>query len=269
MLSDWKISNCTNQLRESIGINRNDLVNDIDYVVKETGYDFIEDSFGNDFSGMSKSLGGGNYLIGFNKDHYWSEKFRRFTIAHELGHLTIPEHRAILEKQTLHRSSPEYNSKLDIEIEADKFAIDFLAPRNTFLQQAEFKNFNSETITILSDCFNISTYATALRFVELTDLSCSLIVNKINGMISYEKRSKRFNEGFKHNFLYKQKIPHTTLTFDFIKKISDDVESEIELNSWYPDLEKKVGANESIIELGYNDYVLTLIEPHLASIEDD
>ena len=54
-------------------------------------------------------------------------------------------------------------------------------------------------------------------------------------------------------------------TYDYINRISDEVESDVELNTWYPNLKHKISASESIIELGYNNYILTLLEPLKAS----
>jgi Zn-dependent peptidase ImmA (M78 family) len=269
MIPDWKIPIYTNQLRDSVSLEMDDIISDIDFVVSEAGYTFAEERFGDDFSGMSKSLGRGNYLIAFNKDHYWSEKFRRFTIAHELGHLTIPEHRALLDKKILHRSKPEFNSKDGIEIEADKFAINLLAPRNPFQSAIQNLRFNSESINKLSEQFNISTYAAALRFIELTNLSCSMIINRTNGYVLYEKRSKNFNDGFRHSLIFRQRIPQTTHTYDFINKISGESDSIIDLNCWYPDLQKQIKANESVVDLGYNGSIITMIEPHCSTIYEE
>ncbi len=266
MVPDWKIPMFTLQLRESVSLGMDDLITDIDSVVQEAGYTYYEEKFGDDFSGMSKSLGEGNYVIMFNADHRWGEKFRRFTIAHELGHLTIPEHRAILDTKSLHRSRAEYNSKDEIEIEADKFAINLLAPRNPFIKAIERAKFKADTINHLSEQFNISTYAAALRFIELTTLACSLIINRTDGNVVYEKRSKKFSDGFYHSFLYRQKIPFITHTYDFIHKQTTKSDSIVELTTWYPTLQTQVKANESVIELGYNGCVLTLIEPYSSSI---
>jgi hypothetical protein len=205
----------------------------------------------------------------FNTDHNWGEKFRRFTIAHELGHLTIPEHRAILDTKSLHRSKAEYSSKDQIEIEADIFAINLLAPRLAFQNAINNAKFNADTINRLSEQFNISTYATALRFIELTSLACSLIINRADGNVVYEKRSKKFRDGFSHSFLYRQKIPRTTHTYDFVNRQTTDSDSVIELNSWYPDIHNIIKANESVIDLGYNKSILTLIEPHSTSALSD
>lgn len=269
MIADWKIILYVNQLRDAVSLNYTERIDDIIFVIKKAGYQYFEDHFGNDFSGLSKCISAGHYTIGFNKDHFWSEKFRRFTIAHELGHLSIPEHRKRLDMLPLHRSKPEFKSKDEIEIEADKFAINLLAPKQTFAEKSKHKKFDSETIRELSDYFQISTYATALHFIDLSDLACSLIINNKNGNIIYEKRSKLFSNGFFHPFLYSQKIPVETQTFDFINKITTEVNSEIELISWYPNLKNKITATESIIELGYNNYILTLIEPHKSSDEEE
>jgi len=90
------------------------------------GFKYAEENFYDNFSAFSKYLGNGDYLICFNKNHFWSERFRRFTLAHELGHLSMPTHVSILNKNLLHRSKTEYSSREPIEIEADKFAINFL-----------------------------------------------------------------------------------------------------------------------------------------------
>ncbi|MCH7723859.1 MAG: ImmA/IrrE family metallo-endopeptidase [Bacteroidetes bacterium] len=269
MIEDWKIILYVNQLRDAVSLNYNERIDDINLVIKKAGYQYFEDHFGNDFSGLSKCISAGHYAIGFNKDHFWSEKFRRFTIAHELGHLSIPEHRNKLDQTSLHRSKPEFRSKDKIEIEADKFAIYLLAPKKSFTEKLKNKNFNSETINELSDYFQISTYAACLHYIDLTDLACSLIINNRNGTIIYERRSKQFINGFYHQFLYKQKIPSGTHTYDFVNGISSDKSEEIELNSWYPDLKNKITATENILELGYNNFVLTLIEPHKSSDEEN
>src|SRR3989304_7760065 len=129
MLADWQIISFANQLKENISLSPNDRVLDIDNVIRIAGFKYAEENFYDNFSAFSKYLGNGDYLICFNKNHFWSERFRRFTLAHELGHLSMPTHVSILNKNLLHRSKTEYSSREPIEIEADKFAINFLAPK--------------------------------------------------------------------------------------------------------------------------------------------
>lgn len=267
MIEDWQIINYCNQLREEIGVNNNALIENIVDVIHEAGYQYKEYPFGDEFSGMCSSLGNGEYVIFFNNDHYWSEKFKRFTLAHELGHLSIPKHRMILEGERLHRSKPEFNSRDEIEIEADSFAINFLAPKSEFVNRIKNLDFNSKKIEELSEIFKISTYATTLRFVELTELACSVIISDKSGRIRYERRSNKFKQGFRHPYLYQQLMSNRTQTYDFIKGYSDDAESITEMCAWYTELQCDIQVNESILDLGYNNLILTLIEPHVSSME--
>ena len=128
------------QLREDMAIGKNEVIGDLVHHIQEAGYHYMEESFEDEFSGFSRALGSGNYLIGFNRDHFWSDKFRRFTLSHELGHVTIPEHRQRLEKEGLHRSKSEFQSRSPIEREADYFAICFLAPKKAFQMAMSTKN---------------------------------------------------------------------------------------------------------------------------------
>ena len=84
-----------------------------------------------------------------------------------------------------------------------------------------------------------------------------------------KKRSRKFTEGFYHPFLYRQKIPFGTHTYDIIHKKSNELEELIELKNWFPELNKEMKATENVIDLGYNNYILTLLEPHLSSVEEE
>lgn len=268
MLTDWEIISYANHLKENVGLPINDRVLDIDTVIKTAGFKYEEEYFHDDFSAFSKYLGKGDYLICFNKDHFWGEKYRRFTLAHELGHLSIPKHLDILTKNVLHRSKPEYCSRETIEIEADKFAINFLAPKSTFLNYVKSKSFNKKTIEDISSYFQISTYAASLRFIEITDLSCSLLVFDTKGRIVYDKRSERFFSGFVHESIKDGKCIEGSLIYDIINESSDEVETISELNYFYPNLPEIVKTNESVLKLGYNNKIMVLIEPHISSLNE-
>ena len=249
-------------------VSGDEVIEDIVGQIQEAGYHYMEDSFGDEFSGFSKALGGGNYLIGFNHDHLWSDKFHRFTVSHELGHITIPEHRQLLEKEGLHQSKSEFQSKDRIEREADYFAICFLAPKKAFQTAMKYKEYTRETIFGLSEHFGISSYATVLRFIELTDLSCTLVVCNEEGLIEYEQRSDRMKETYKQDFLNKKQVKETTLTYDYINGHKEEVACTVPLSEWFDELPIEIEATESVIELGYNGKFLTLLIPHITDLEE-
>lgn len=270
MLSDNEIENLAASLRNEIGISPVDPLLDIVKIIKDDcGYQYIEQNFEDDFSGFSQYLGGLSYLIGFNLDHYWSEKFKRFTLCHELGHVTIPKHVEILKKQKMHRSKPEYSSFDEIEKEADKFAINFLAPKNGFISRISKLDFSISTIEHLSEHYQISQYATVLRFLELTDLSVALIVCNGKGIIEYERRSASLYSSLYHSSIKNNKVSRSSLVNDFINNHTEYFTMESTLNEWYPNLPPiEIPCNESIIKLEYSDKYLVLIEPHVSDITE-
>lgn len=268
MTAEWRIVQQVNFLRDNIGLSYDEPIGNIDDLVREAGYEYVEESFNDDFSGFSKSLGGGNYLIGFNSDHFWNESFRRFTISHELGHLSLPEHRIILDRTIMHRSKPEFSSADGIEKEADLFAINLLAPKITLLKIAKHKKFSAETIRNVADYFQISLYAAALRFIETTDLCCSLVVCNKNGYIEFEKRSQKLQSSLRHSYLYRQKINPATFTFNHIQGDSNTESATTSLNDWYQNLPVDIKTDESVLDLTYNNKVLVLLEPHVSNIDE-
>lgn len=256
------------QLRENMAISDSEVIGDIVDQIQESGYRYMEGSFGDEFSGYSQSLGGGNFLIGFNRDHFWSDKFHRFTLSHELGHITIPEHRKILETEELHRSKSEFQSRDQIEREADYFAICFLAPKKAFQTAMKYKEYTKDTILGLSEHFGISSYAAVLRFIELTDLTCTLVVCNEAGLIEYERRSDRMKETYKQDFLRKKQVKGTTLTYDYMDGHQEEDTCTVSLNDWFDDLPIEIEATESVIELGYNGKFLTLLTPHIPDLDE-
>ncbi len=256
------------QLRENMAIGDSEVIGDIVDHIQEAGYRYMEKSFGDEFSGFSQVLRDGNFLIGFNRDHFWSDKFHRFTLSHELGHITIPEHRKILETEELHRSKSEFQSRDRIEREADYFAICFLAPKKAFQAAMKYKEYTKETILGLSEHFGISSYAAVLRFIELTDFACTLVVCNEEGLIEYEQRSDRMKETYKQEFLSRKQVKGTTLTYDYINGRQEEDTCPILLNEWFDDLPIEIEATESVIELGYNGKFLTLLTPHIPNLDE-
>lgn len=252
-----------------LGLSSSDIVESIDNIIQEAGYEYAEQSLGKTYSAFSAYLENEHYGIIFNTDHYWNERFRRFTIAHELGHINMPHHAAILKSERQHKSRPEFQSNDPLEREADLFAINFLIPREAFEKRVEFKEFNRDTITELANAFNVSVIATAFRFIELTDLVCALVVSDQTGKIKYEKRSREFSDIIKHGYLKDYLVSGKTQTYDMINSISarDFSDCDIYLNEWYPNLYNRIPCTESVLNLGYNNTYITLLS--VTDLEED
>ena len=247
-----EIAGLASDFRQFASLDISSPVGDIEDIVKKAGYSFIEQRFGNSFSGFCKPLGQMNYLIGFNKDHNWNRGYRRFTIAHELGHLSIPHHAELLSSP--HFSSPEHQSSKRMEREADLFAINFLAPKPAVARSIMSSDFDVIGVEDLAEYFGLSFYSAALRFVETTSLTCFLVVCDSTGVIKYERRSKSLSGTFFHRSIKGNVVDLAEGT-------------DISLADWYPNLSKDVFTSLSVVNLGYNDTVLAFLCPHDSEIE--
>ncbi len=98
----------------------------------------------------------------------------RFTLAHELGHYFIDEHRNALQSgfAPAHLSICEYESDNLVEREADWFASNLLMPRSHFLQLAKDFSLGMQGILALQRHFQTSVTSTALRYAQMGLVPC-------------------------------------------------------------------------------------------------
>ncbi|MDE2981522.1 MAG: ImmA/IrrE family metallo-endopeptidase [Gemmatimonadota bacterium] len=119
---------------------------------------------------------------------------RRFSIAHELGHYHIPTHknRATRRCGDADMTAGAHRGSLH-EREANDFAAELLMPRHLFSQDARGRDPNFREIGELAerDMYDVSRTAAALRYVEVTRSSCSLVCAR-DGIIEWVAKSKGF-----------------------------------------------------------------------------
>ena len=103
----------------------------------------------------------------------------RFSIAHELGHFYIDEHRAALVKGITHDSKPGFRSKDPMEVQADEFAASLLIPRNLMEPRIDRRGmlYLSEILDIAGKC-STSPYATTIRYVRMASEVCWVVLAK-------------------------------------------------------------------------------------------
>ena len=120
---------------------------------------------------------------------YAYEQRKRFTIAHELGHIVLPYH--LNQKYTcVSEDMIKYQVK-DEEAEANQFAAELLMPSFNMEDDCSSLDVNMKTVEQLADKYNVSKSVAALRFVEFTYGICAVVFVK-NGHIRSFKSSKSF-----------------------------------------------------------------------------
>lgn len=147
-------------------------------IVTAKGIRLVYGRYGNAFDGLLRHKAG-RFSLFCNLDRVEAERSRRarFTLAHELGHYFIASHRNALQAGLAphHRSFCEYESKLFVEQQADCFASNLLLPREPFLKKAKACSPGLGGVLSLSDHFDTSVTATAIRYASLGVTQCIVI----------------------------------------------------------------------------------------------
>ena len=127
--------------------------------------------------------------------HIDSEGFRRFCVAHELGHVFLPGHQNAMSNGFTHESLALHQSDKKVEREADRFAAELLMPRDLFEREMRSTTAEGvEAIEALSSACGTSLTATAFRYLQRTRDPVAIVLSKADGTVLFADRSKSFRE---------------------------------------------------------------------------
>ncbi len=119
----------------------------------------------------------------------------RFSIAHELGHYFLEEHRAfLLRTGKAHPSKGEFLSDRTIETEADAFAAGLLMPSDLLGPLVNKGDLTFSQIEEWANTFKTSVTSTARRSIELSDFPCALIGVR-EGRVAFTFHSRALIDG--------------------------------------------------------------------------
>ena len=101
----------------------------------------------------------------------------RFTLAHELGHYYLDEHRTALAagRAPAHASECEYESPILAEQEADHFAANLLMPLARFVAKAKLAAAGLAGVLSLAKQFKTSVTSTAIRCAAADVSPCAVV----------------------------------------------------------------------------------------------
>lgn len=134
--------------------------------------------YGQAFDGMLEYQAGGWHIFcNLDRTQQADSPRPRFTLAHELGHYYIDEHRNALAagRVPTHRSRCDYDSQNLAEQEADHFAANLLMPRGRFLDKAKAAPPGLSGIISLADFFKTSITSTAIRYAACDVFPCAVV----------------------------------------------------------------------------------------------
>lgn len=194
-----------------------------------------------------------------------SEGFKRFNVAHELGHYFLPGHIDALfaNDQQFHQSESGFTSDDKYEREADSFAASLLMPKMLFKAECAKCGEGLDAIETLADLCITSLTATAIRFAKLCDDPVAVVCSK-GDRVEFAFMSKPLQDYRGLTWIRKGSgLPAGTATANFNK---DDenihkgkrVASTSTLDTWF-DGGGDVELNEDVVGLGEYGKTLTVL----------
>lgn len=146
-------------------------------ILKAKRLTISHEAYGDTFDGLLEHRDG-QFHVFCNLDRVGSPDSARarFTLAHELGHFFIDEHRnALRAGADVHGSQTEYLSGNPIEVEADLFASHLLLPTGPFLRAVGKRGPSLESVIEIANEFGTSLSSTAIRFAGVDVHPCVVI----------------------------------------------------------------------------------------------
>ncbi len=188
-------------------------------LTKIYGISYSFENYGNAFDGLLEHRSG-KFHVYLNNNHvkHIYQPRVRFTLAHELGHYLIDEHRCALEMGLApsHPSFTNFSSDNEVELEADFFASSLLIPKSRMLKDLCRRKFSFNLIEELATKYQTSITATLIKFASIGNHPI-MIICSINEKISWFKYSEDFP--FKYiNALPGFKVPINTSVGEFFYK---------------------------------------------------
>lgn len=191
-----------------------------------------------------------------------SEGFKRFTVAHELGHYFLPGHTEALfgKGQQCHYSESGFISDNKYEREADSFAAVLLMPKLLFKTACGGSGQGLDAIQTLADLCVTSLTATAIRFAKLCDEPVAVVCS-MGDRIQFAFMSKPLQDMRGLTWIRKNSgLPSGTATARFNRdednvKLGKRISSTSTVDTWF-DGNCTAEINEEVVGLG--DYGKTL-----------
>lgn len=183
ILDMYGITDIANLNLEDLAYARNAIIQEVDFLNAD-----------------GRTIFGDKYaIIKINKHIEYIGK-KRFTIAHEIGHLEL--HRNVQPLFLDNDSTLEYFKKGHQEAEANEFASELLMPEAFFKKESAGKKFSPDLLRSLAEKFKTSLTSVAYKYFEYGNHPICLFYS-YNNQVKYWKRP----EGYPHFIVDRTKLP--------------------------------------------------------------
>jgi Zn-dependent peptidase ImmA (M78 family) len=201
----------------------------------------------------------------FYSDSFPSDGFRRFTVAHELGHYFLDGHyeHVFASGNVRHQSESGFTSDDRYEREADTFAAALLMPEHLFRRACSRVEAGLTAVETLAAQCGTSLTATAIRYALLTDEPVAVICSK-RDRIQFAFMSETLKERPGLNWIKKNSgVPEGTATARFNtdpRNVAEAkrVTSTSALDAWF-NCGGSLEVTEGVVGLGSYGRTLTVL----------
>ncbi|MCY3605181.1 MAG: ImmA/IrrE family metallo-endopeptidase [Gammaproteobacteria bacterium] len=206
--------------------------------------------------------------------HIRSEGFRRFSIAHEIGHYRIPGHlEAVLAHGDIHESHAGFVKGLTYEREADHFAASLLMPNDLFTLEMRSHGDGLAAIEALAERCVTSLPAAANRYIQKARVPVAMIVST-RPRIDYCFMSGPMKDFKGLDWPRRgQLLPKDSMTERFNLeprniRAAKRAEAEVDLRLWFG-TQRKIPGTEEIVGLGRYGKTLTILTSTIFADDED
>lgn len=134
-------------------------------------------------------LDNGMAIIGVDADDRYPGR-RKFTVAHELRHLLLPEHKGKSFQCTVD-DILRYQSSKKLETEANTFAAELLMPEAWITPMLKRNSFSLDLVKQVVATFDVSLTLAAIRLVKLSPDPAALVMSRSKEIL-WVWRSRNF-----------------------------------------------------------------------------
>jgi hypothetical protein len=213
--------------------------------------------YGEAFDGMLEAMDGRFHIYCNTRgEANRSTPRTRFTLAHELGHFFIDEHREALlaGRVPSHPSHCDHRSARLVEVEADTFASGLLMPWSRYLPAARRSKSGLGGVVELASTFRVSLTAAALRYVRADFIPCVLVKW---GTAGYEWKwcsESAYRCGLRKTIESVEHLPRDCPTAKALGGITGVLEAGTTKSAWFPFVDRSWESNsifhEQALSLG-------------------
>jgi Zn-dependent peptidase ImmA (M78 family) len=223
-------------------------------------------------SGMLVRVGN-DFAIGY-ATRINNEGFKRFCVAHELGHYRLPGHiEAVLAHDDIHESCAGFVTDDPYEREADHFAAALLMPEPLFSRELRKLGDGLEAVEAIAGRCMTSLTAAANRYVQKADVPVAMLVST-GPRIDYCFMSKPLQDFDDLEWSRRgQPLPAGTATAGFNANPANirsarRANSDTDLRDWFGG-PRSIPATEEIVGLGSYGRTLTILSSEIFADEED